>query len=354
MNMFFARNMKTVTHPPLRGVNLGGWLVLEKWITPSLFRGTESADEYSLCQKGNMEIQMRLRQHRDSFITIDDFVWLQKQGIQAVRLPIGYWVFGDEPPYSATIEYVDKAFAWARDTGIFILLDMHAAPGSQNGLDHSGRIGACNWADEEHNVIKTLAVIAKLAGRYRRHPNLLGFELLNEPKWSLSPSKLKKYYTAAYKLIRKECGPHVWVVFYEGLLLRWWLRSLRRRGYTNVVIDTHQYQAYSKRDKQLDLHGHIQKTLHNVPQVLARLRRHNPIMIGEWSLAGLESDIEPMQLDAARRDYGSAQLLTYGQSSAWFYWTYRTEEGGVWSYRDCVARGWLPTAINPTDTNQDN
>jgi glucan 1,3-beta-glucosidase len=79
---------------PLKGVNLGGWLVLEKWITPSLFNGLTAADEYSFCQELGEQAADRLKQHRDSFITAADFKWLAEQGIEAIRLPLGYWLSG--------------------------------------------------------------------------------------------------------------------------------------------------------------------------------------------------------------------------------------------------------------------
>ena len=71
----------------LRGVNLGGWLVLEKWMTPSLFAGTEAIDEYTFMQTpGAVE---KIDQHRRSFITEADFKWLRKHGVNAIRIPVG-------------------------------------------------------------------------------------------------------------------------------------------------------------------------------------------------------------------------------------------------------------------------
>ncbi|MGZ8190099.1 MAG: hypothetical protein ACXWTS_02595 [Methylococcaceae bacterium] len=76
----------------LRGVNLGGWLVLEKWITPSVFEGLQAKDETSYCVELGSEAQVRLKQHWDTFITREDFAWLAKTGINAVRLPVGHWL----------------------------------------------------------------------------------------------------------------------------------------------------------------------------------------------------------------------------------------------------------------------
>lgn len=353
--MLFNHTAKPVSHPPLRGVNLGGWLVLEKWITPGLFGDMAAEDEYSLCQSASPALQSALQHHRETFITRDDFVWLKQQGIEAVRLPVGYWAFGDEAPYVASIEYIDRAFRWAHETGIYILLDMHAAPGTQNGWDHSGRIGEAGWADDERNIVKTLEVIDKLAKRYARHPQLLGFELLNEPKWTLSKAALLRYYTAAYKLLRKECGPHIWIVFSDNFRPRRWKRQLRGTNYVRVLMDTHQYQTFDAKDKKLDIAGHLIKTATKVPKTLAAMRAHHPIIVGEWSMALDQESLKGLdaaQLEAAHRAYGAAQLLTHSQASAWFYWTYRTQKPGVWSFRDCVERGWLPSFANYASETQ--
>lgn len=343
--MLFQRKKTTPPEKPLYGVNLGGWLVLEKWMTPSLFEGLEASDEYTYCQLSGSDILPRLKKHRDTFITLMDFEWLKAQGVDAVRLPVGYWVFGDEPPYDATIEYVDKAFAWAKETGLKILLDMHGAPGSQNGWDHSGRSGACSWHKDEKNIIKTLNVLTRLTTRYKTHKSLLGIELLNEPRASVPKRKLLKYYEAAYKMIRTECGDDVWVVFSDGFRPHRWKRKLKGRKYVNVYIDTHQYQTFNKKDKQLDLPGHMHKTLVKLPKLLGKMSRRHKVIIGEWSLA-LDPlslrDLNSAQIEAARQVYGAAQFMTFASTAAWFYWSYKTEEGGVWSFRDTVEKHWLP------------
>ena len=126
-----------------RGVNLGSWLVLEKWLVPSVFQRLKATDEYTFCQElGPTEAERRLRRHWDAWITDKDFAWLAAHGLNAVRLPLGYWVLGGEPPYVPAADVVDRAFAQAKAHGIGVLLDLHGAPGSQNGNDHSGRAGA--------------------------------------------------------------------------------------------------------------------------------------------------------------------------------------------------------------------
>ena len=62
------------TPPVLRGVNLGNWLLLEKWMRPSLFEGTSAKDEYTLCEVLGPAAGARMLRHRDTFIQEEDFL----------------------------------------------------------------------------------------------------------------------------------------------------------------------------------------------------------------------------------------------------------------------------------------
>ena len=80
------------------GVNLGGWFVLEPWITPSMFSGGDSADEYSLCKALGGKAQSTMSDHWNSWITQGDFQKIAGAGLTHVRVPIGYCKLGLEPP----------------------------------------------------------------------------------------------------------------------------------------------------------------------------------------------------------------------------------------------------------------
>lgn len=335
----------------LYGVNLGGWLVLERWMTPSLFAGTEAQDEYTFCENLTTELAQRLEQHRDTFIRLDDFKWLAEHGIRSVRLPIGYGVFGDQPPYTRTIDYVDRAFEWAGQTGISILLDLHIAPGSQNGNQESGRIGPILWHKDPHNVDLSLVCIEKLAQRYGQHPALQGIELLNEPKATIPKHILQDYYRRGYAIVRQHAKPEIWVVFSDSFTPRRWRRSLRPQSMPNLLLDTHQYQAYTAYDKRLPIASHVHKTLWPISRRLRGIEKGHPFIVGEWSLALHDQSLDgltPLQHEAALRAYAASQLLAFERADAWYFWSYKTEAKGVWSFRDCVDNGWLPSDLSQT------
>ena len=134
----------------IKGVNLGNWLVLEKWMSPALFEGTTAEDEYYLPRQLTKEVyEARIKVHRSEYITERDFAVIKSYGMNAVRIPVPYFIFGDCEPFIGCIRELDKAMNWAGKYGLQVLIDLHTVPGSQNGFDNGGLSGVCKWAQQE-------------------------------------------------------------------------------------------------------------------------------------------------------------------------------------------------------------
>jgi len=323
----------------MRGVNLGGWLLLEKWITPSLFTGLSAEDEYTFCLEDARNGYKRLREHRANFITRDDFAWLAQHGVNTVRLPVGYWALDDDNPYLNCRQQLDNAFQWAGELGLDILLDLHGAPGSQNGRDHSGKTGPTKWT-RSSNRKRTLEVLEQLALRYGTEPALWGISLLNEPGWKVSLWTLRRFYGKGYDVVRKHCDERVAIVISDAFRPRKWNGFMTGPRHTNVVLDMHLYQAFGRRDKTLDPAGHIAKTRNEWSGLIARSDK--PVIIGEWSL-GLDpktfAGMDEKQKHAALRSYADAQIDVFNHSAASFFWTYKTEDASDWNLRHLMEQG---------------
>lgn len=81
----------------IKGVNLGNWLVLEKWMSSELFYGTDADDEedfYAMLPPE--EAETRIRMHRDYFIQERDFQHMKTMGLNLVRIPVPHFIFGGE------------------------------------------------------------------------------------------------------------------------------------------------------------------------------------------------------------------------------------------------------------------
>ena len=330
----------------IRGVNLGAWLVLEKWMTPHVFDGLKAADEYTFGQElGAKEAKARLQAHRDSFITDEDFAWIAARGLNAVRLPVGYWVLDAPPPYVSGQDTLDRAFRQAARHGLRVLVDLHGAPGSQNGNDHSGRSGPIEWSRPE-NVAQTLDVLERLAQFCARYDNLLGVELLNEPSWHTPLDILKDFYAKGYDRVRKHIPPTqagVWVhdAFHSDI----WADTLQPPVHENVILDTHPYQCYTADDRKRPLDEQIRVAAVDRSKQMDDMEKQLPVCAGEWSLAlppESMSGVKGFARDTALRAYANAQLLSFERAHGWFFWSYKTPTSAEWSFRDSVARGWLP------------
>ena len=166
----------------INGVNLGNWLVLEKWMSPSMFEGTDAEDETYLVEKLSPEAyKARIKLHRAEYITERDFLRIRAMGFNTVRIPVPFYIFGDRKPFIGCIEELDNAFAWAENYDLKILIDLHTAPESQNGFDNGGLCGIVKWATLPDEVEFVLTVLKRLAERYGKRNGLFGIELLNEP-----------------------------------------------------------------------------------------------------------------------------------------------------------------------------
>jgi glucan 1,3-beta-glucosidase len=177
----------------IRAVNLGGWLVLERWIRESLFEGVNGYDETQFCLQVP-DKAAKLEAHRSTFITEEDFKWIADHGLNTVRLPYPYWVFGDVEPYVGCIHWVDQVMAWAEKYHLQVLLDLHTAPGCQNGFDNGGQLGVLTWHTDPKNLDQTIDVLVKVAQRYKHHKALWGMQVLNEPHWTLPIPFIEAFY----------------------------------------------------------------------------------------------------------------------------------------------------------------
>jgi glucan 1,3-beta-glucosidase len=360
----------------LRGVNLGNWLVLEKWMKPSLFEGLAATDETSWCVELGALAPARLREHRDSWITRADFEWLAARGLNAVRIPVGHWILG--PPYPrhaayganpypfvAGVDVLDRAFDWAAAEGLAVVLDLHAAPGCQNGFDNGGIKDVCEWHTRREYLEFSVELLGRLAARYAGHPALHAIEVLNEPRWDVPTPLLEDFYARACAAIRAHCpAERVAVVFHDGFRPHLEFRDFfARHAFANVMFDVHRYQCFDRADIDMDIHGHLHKagTLWAEEALAVQRDLGVPAIAGEWSL-GLDLKVvslwapgpynhalermDAFQQDTAYRGYAAAQLLAFERYRGWFFWNYRTETTPAWCFREAVERGWLPARFD--------
>jgi glucan 1,3-beta-glucosidase len=265
----------------IRGVNLGGWLVLEKWIKPSLFAEWDPLDkkapkdQWTYCETlGPAECKKRLEKHWDSWVSEQTIADLAAAGITHVRVPMGHWitcdVSDDEPYVCGEWSYLVRAMGWCRAHGIKVWLDLHTAPGSQNGFDNSGRLGAATWDSNTGNANRTVAVVEKISQRVKDEGLLdvvTGFGLLNEPDQHIKYWRMLHYYNDAYAAIRSILGEDVAVYIgdmFNPQSFNWFWPSSDdpslappNREAENVFLDSHIYACFVDDLKAMTPKQHI-------------------------------------------------------------------------------------------------
>lgn len=324
----------------IRGVNLGGWLILEKWMTPSVFRGTSAIDEYSFMQTDGADD--KIQAHRSSFVTDEDFKWLAENGINAIRLPVGYWVLEDSGPYLSAAQFLDFAVDMCDKYHLKLLIDLHGAPGSQNGRDHSGRVGEIRWHDERLNQFRSIEVLESLAKRYYNRDCIWGYQLLNEPKIGLVQWRLRRYYRQAYRRMIELVRPGTKLVFHDAFTTFLMSGAIApRRGYP-VVIDRHWYHFLQLFRRKLP-HSLYFKKLRLSKYLYRIVRLTQPLIIGEWSGVLDHETIKNLpkndRLKLEQQNIDVQLKLYENETDGWFFWSYKTEKPDLWNFRALIEKG---------------
>lgn len=366
----------------VKGVNLGNWLVLEKWMNPALFAGTTAEDEYYLPRQLSREAyEARIRIHRSEYISERDFVTIKSMGLEAVRIPVPYFIFGDRKPFIGCVEELDKAFNWAEKYGLQILIDLHTAPDGQNGFDNGGICGVIKWSQNPEEVEFVLTVLERLAKRYGQRKGLWGIEVLNEPvmegtMWKVADIQkkyppvdpemakgsrlntwefLRQFYLDAYERMRQYLPEEKYVVIHDGFEIRKWKDFMREDKYKNVVLDTHLYLMIAELmgceqtpESYID---HIQNVF---SKDVEEMEQYFPVICGEWCLfnsltCNLECEEEQIKIYNA---LAKAQMEAWSKGSGFFYWSYKLLIDTIntpgwtgwdsWDLGRCVDFGWFP------------
>jgi glucan 1,3-beta-glucosidase len=167
-------------------------------------------DEFTLTkQLGTDAAYKILKPHWDSWCTYADFQKIADAGFNTVRIPVGYWAYSLESGESYTpgaAPYIDAAIRWARGTGLKVWIDLHGAPGSQNGFDNSGqKLATPGWQSGD-TVAQTLSVLQNITTKYAQpeyQDVVVAIELLNEPLSSaLNFDDLKQFYRDGFDQVR--------------------------------------------------------------------------------------------------------------------------------------------------------
>jgi len=332
-----------------RGVNLGGWFVLEKWMRPSLFDDVSGPDEtvFSLEKKNPGAI---LTDHWANFIKEADLRFLKACGINAVRLPVPWWFLG-EKPYVERLAWLDRIIGWLEKHELSYLIDLHTAPGCQNGFDNGGVTGVIDWPKDPKNINVTIEKLVFLTNRYGKNPFFLGIEALNEPHQSIDLGMIQDFYLRSYRAPRPLTSGLI--AFHDAFRREdpSWKSFFKDNNFSNVAFDVHLYYCFNPHHATLPLSDLLNVILEETDKSVKAINDFVPVIVGEWSL-GLDErrfqNLDAFQTDMQLRAFANAQLASYENLLGWFFWSYRIDRAShrSWDFSRLVKEGILPNDFN--------
>ncbi len=171
----------------IRGTNLGNWLVPEGYMFK--FKSVNSPrliNEAFLELFGPEETKIFWQKFQDTYITAADIHFLKASGMNSIRIPFNYRIFTNENYCGQNnpnrgFELLDKVIGWCKKEGIYVILDMHCAPGGQTGDNIDDGSGYPFLFKSKAMQQLTADIWKRIADHYKNETAVMGYDLLNEP-----------------------------------------------------------------------------------------------------------------------------------------------------------------------------
>lgn len=300
----------------LRGTNAGGWLVQENWMNP-----TNAPDQKTMMNRlkdrfGASTRDSLIATYEDNYWTTQDFDNCAAMGMSVIRLPFTYMNLCDDNGNlkSNAFDRLDWFVSNCSSRGMYVILDLHGAFGSQNGMDHSGEVNdGTQLYYNQTNKDKTIWLWGKIAEHFKGNPAVAAYDILNEPgiKAAATYSLQWDLYNDIYNAIRAKDSDHI--IIMESC---WDADNLPRPsqyGWTNVAYEYHYYPW-----------NYISSTEGQKSYIAGKvsdIANHNygvPTFVGEFTCFDME-------------DAWKNTMSTYNQQGwHWTTWSYKATGNTSW------------------------
>lgn len=231
----------------LRGFGLGGWLVPEGYQLKIPGFGSPTSIRNKITDLiGEENTEEFYRRYVNNYTTEGDIEKIASWGFNSIRLPFNYRLLTPEDQPGVFLEegfqLMDEVLEWCKKNELYLILDMHCAPGGQNSANISDADGieARLWTEPE-NQTRTIEIWKKIAERYAEEEWIGGYDLINEPVLlsGHSSSELRLLYMKITQAIREVDQNHI--IFIEGNWYATDFTSLTPPFDANLVYSFHKY-----------------------------------------------------------------------------------------------------------------
>lgn len=317
----------------LKGIGLGGWLLQEGYMlqTSSFANAQWQIRQKILDLIGTTNTDLFYEKYRQNFIREVDIDSIKSWGFNSIRLPFHYNLFAvnSNPPtfIEKGFQIIDSLLNWCGKNQIYLILDMHAAPGGQSneGISDYNPSFPSLWESEQNKSL-AVQIWRKIAERYKDKQWIGGYDLINEPKWSLPPSNqpLRDLYIRITDTIRAVDNNHI--LFVEGNSYATDFTGLTPAWDNNMAYSFHKYwnsntqsaiQSYLNLRSSTNIPLWLGETGENSNQWFVEcveLMKNYDIGWAWWTHKKIETISAPLSVG---KTYGYQQLLNYwdGQGS---------------------------------------
>ena len=322
----------------LRGTNIGNLFVQESWMSSTDARDQKTINENLENRFGRDKKNALIEQYESSYFTSEDILKLKELGMSVIRVPFTYMNFyekNDQGQWKLkpnTFTRLDWIIEQCSKQGIYTILDLHGAFGSQNGQDHSGevidKVEDVTFYKDPNLKYLTLELWKEVAIRYRKNPAVAGYDILNEPGEKAGTTKEYHwdYYNQIYKIIRAVDPDHI--IIMEACWTALDLPQPSKYGWQNVVYEFHHYVWNGEKSVTM------QKLLANL--LVASLKIFKvPIYIGEFTFFELPE--------------AWSYVLNLFNVNGYHYtsWSYKSNNAGTWGIYNQKGT----EKVNPTSTD---
>ncbi len=306
----------------LRGTNIGNLFVEESWMTSTTAKDQKTINEKLTKRFGKKIKDNLISLYEKNYFTASDLDKLREMGMSVIRVPFTYMNLYDKINNnwilkSNAFEKLDWIVNQSSKRGIYVILDLHGAFGSQNGQDHSGQI-----IDKKNDVTfyrnselkrLTLNLWREVALHYKNNPAIAGYDILNEPgeKAEKTTNYHFDFYNQIYKTIRSVDPDHI--IIMESCWSPSDLPNPKKYNWKNVVYEYHHYVWSAEKN----INGQIIATK-NLINSIKSANYNVPSYIGEFTFFELN--------DAWKKMLELFNLNGYHYTS----WSFKSNFKGSW------------------------
>lgn len=308
----------------LKGVNAGGWLVTENWMCPNKVAATQTETYEDFVRRFGQEKADELYEiYRNAWWSERDFANIRSLGMNVIRLPMNWRDLITESGVTREDGFrrIDWFVARAAAHGLYTILDLHGAPGSQNGRDHSGEVRFAKTFYDEKWLALTRSLWTTIALRYRDNTWVAAYDLVNEPEGKVgghtSDPEVEKGLDVLYRAVRLVDKNHL--IMIGACWDPCHLPPPGKYGWANVAYEYHFYAWGQEQDPK--------GVLDNLK--MHRDREHKdghrvPVYVGEFTFFVAEA-------------WDDCLSLMDEEGWSWSSWTYKVTHPkynwGLWRGR---------------------